>query len=428
MHILVLGAGGREHALLHAFAREPEPHDLHAAPGNAGIAAIASCHDVSLTDADAVVALAQEVHADVVVIGPEAPLVAGISDALRDAGFAVFGPSAAAAQIEGSKMFAKDVMRAAGVATAAARRIEPTDAEGSRSPADVAGELDAALDEFGPRFVVKDDGLAGGKGVLVTEDAAAAANHARSVLQAGRPVLFERFLAGPELSLFCLVDGQTVVPLLPAQDHKRAFDGDEGPNTGGMGAYSPLPWLPQGAVDRIVAEVCQPVAAELARRGTPYSGLLYAGLVWTDEGPAVIEFNARFGDPETENVLALLRTPLSGVVQAVAVGKLAELPPLEWEDGYAVTVILAAEGYPKAATKGGVITGIPDPAEDAYVLHAGTARTESGELVAAGGRVLAVVGKGSGFDTARGNAYATIERIELEDSFYRRDIGKGASG
>ncbi|AIG64657.1 phosphoribosylamine--glycine ligase [Corynebacterium atypicum] len=429
MRILVLGAGGREHALLKAMrgAQSGESHELHAAPGNAGIAQLATCHELSVTDAKAVVELAESLAPDLVVIGPEAPLVAGVSDALRAAGVAVFGPSAEAAKIEGSKAFAKDVMRAAGVATARAQRIEPaagSSAQGPGDGADVAARVDRVLDAFGPHFVVKDDGLAGGKGVVVTDSRAQAADHARAVLAAGNPVLVEEFLAGPEVSLFCLVDGEEVVPLIPAQDHKRAFDGDHGPNTGGMGAYSPLPWLPEGAVERIVAEVCRPVARELARRGTPYSGLLYAGLVWGEAGPAVIEFNARFGDPETQNVLALLQTPLAEVLRAVATGHLADLPALEWESGSAVTVVLAAPGYPGAPRKGGAITGIPQDTAQAYVLHSGTARDPEGRLVAAGGRVLSVVGKGADFAAARRAAYEVVERIGLEGSFYRRDIGK----
>ena len=390
MRILVLGAGGREHALLKAMrgAQSGESHELHAAPGNAGIAQLATCHELSVTDAKAVVELAESLAPDLVVIGPEAPLVAGVSDALRAAGVAVFGPSAEAAKIEGSKAFAKDVMRAAGVATARAQRIEPAAGSSAQGPGDGA---DVA---------------------------------ARAVLAAGNPVLVEEFLAGPEVSLFCLVDGEEVVPLIPAQDHKRAFDGDHGPNTGGMGAYSPLPWLPEGAVERIVAEVCRPVARELARRGTPYSGLLYAGLVWGEAGPAVIEFNARFGDPETQNVLALLQTPLAEVLRAVATGHLADLPALEWESGSAVTVVLAAPGYPGAPRKGGAITGIPQDTAQAYVLHSGTARDPEGRLVAAGGRVLSVVGKGADFAAARRAAYEVVERIGLEGSFYRRDIGK----
>lgn len=423
MRILVIGSGGREHALVHALngnAGEAGAgeHELHVAPGNAGIAGLATQHALDVTDGDAAVSLAKEIAADLVVIGPEQPLVAGVADALREAGIAVFGPSKAAAALEGSKAFAKDVMAAAGVRTADARQV--TDA------ADVA----AALDEFGPNYVVKDDGLAGGKGVVVTQDRAAAQEHAEAVLAAGNPVLFESFLEGPEVSLFCLVDGETVVPLLPAQDHKRAYDNDEGPNTGGMGAYTPLPWLPEDGVRRIVDEVVAPVAAEMVRRGTPYSGLLYAGLAWGADGPSVVEFNARFGDPETQAVLALLETPLAEVLHATATGTLHELEPLDWRDGYAVTVVLAAEGYPASPHKGDEITAqgtlLNDPS---HVLHAGTSTGDNGKgtgYVSAGGRVLNIIGTGASLEEAVSAAYETIEQIDLAGSFYRRDIARPA--
>ncbi|WP_304325113.1 phosphoribosylamine--glycine ligase [Corynebacterium frankenforstense] len=424
MKILVIGAGAREHALLKGLSADPVRPELHVAPGNAGMAGLATIHDVPVTDAGGLVTLARSVAADLVVIGPEAPLVAGVADELRAEGFAVFGPSAKAARLEGSKAFAKDVMAAAGVRTARARQLAPG----------AEAEVDSALDEFGPTWVVKDDGLAGGKGVVVTPDRAVARAHAEEVLAAGNPVLFESFLTGPEVSLFCLVDGETVVPLLPAQDHKRAYDDDKGPNTGGMGAYCPLPWLPSDGVERIVDEVCRPVAAEMVRRGEPYSGLLYAGLAWGPEGPAVVEFNARFGDPETQAVLSLLKTPLAGLLDAVARGTLAEHPALEWEDGAAVTVVLAAEGYPAGPRKGDAISGLPEDTEDAYVLHAGTAAAGSGsgvgsaapEFVSAGGRVLSVVGKGADLAEARERAYALLEGIELKGSFYRHDIGAAA--
>ena len=342
MRILVIGSGGREHALLHGLAQDPATEELFVTPGNPGMASLAQV----IPAADPV-ALAEELAIDLVVVGPEIPLVAGIADELRARGIAVFGPSAAAAQIEGSKAFAKDIMAAAGVATATALSLEPGSSD---------ADTDAALDRFGPRFVVKDDGLAGGKGVVVTEDRAAARAHIAAVHELGNPVLLETFLEGPEVSLFCLVDGETVVPLLPAQDHKRAYDNDEGPNTGGMGAYCPLPWLPDDGVQRIVDEVCVPVAAEMARRGIAYSGLLYAGLAWGPQGPAVVEFNCRFGDPETQAVLSLLKSPLATTLAAVAQGTLAQLPPLQWHDGAAVTVVYAAEGYPAAPHSGAEIT------------------------------------------------------------------------
>lgn len=437
MRILVIGSGAREHALLRGLSRTTS--DLHVVPGNAGMDDLATRHSGDINNGDQMLALAQELEADLVVVGPENPLVAGVADTLRAGGYPVFGPSKAAAQLEGSKAFAKEVMAAAGVATAHAETVEP----GSTDE-----QIEAALDRFGPIWVVKDDGLAAGKGVVVTPDRAAAKQHIVDVHAAGNPVLLESFLDGPEVSLFCLVDGETVVPLLPAQDHKRVRDNDEGPNTGGMGAYTPLPWLPVGAVDRIVNEVCTPVAKEMVRRGTPYSGLLYAGLAWGSEGPAVVEFNCRFGDPETQAVLALLKTPLAEVLDAVARGTLDQLPPLEWEPGFALTVVLAAQGYPESTRTGDIITGVEQPVnllasekqesscgcgcgcksekenenEEAYILHAGTARNEKGELVSAGGRVLSIVAKGETLEEARERAYELIRTIGLEGSHYRSDI------
>ena len=408
MRILVIGSGGREHALLNAM----QGHDLTVAPGNAGMSRLATVRPVDVSSPQAIVELAREIDAELVVIGPEVPLVAGAADALIEAGVSVFGPTKAAAQLEGSKAFAKDVMAAAGVLTASAKRVEKLE------------EVEAALDEYGPRYVVKDDGLAGGKGVVVTEDRAEAKAHAEAVIGAGNPVLFESFLEGPEVSLFCLVDGETVVPLLAAQDHKRAYDNDEGPNTGGMGAYAPLPWLPEDGVQTIVDAIARPVAEEMVRRGTPYQGLLYVGAAWGPEGPAVVEFNARFGDPETQAVLSLLETPLADVLLAVAEGRLDEVGELQWRDGFAAMVVLAAEGYPQAAKTGGVITGeaLGDPTK---VLHAGTA-LEDGEYVASGGRVLGVVGKGATLEEAVAEAYEVISGIELPGSFYRKDIARPA--
>ena len=336
-----------------------------------------------------------------------------MADALRDAGFAVFGPNADAARIEGSKAFAKDVMEAAGVKTASAEAIQPEASD---------EDIEAAIDRFGPNWVVKDDGLAAGKGVVVTKDRAEALEHAKAVLAAGNPVLLESFLDGPEVSLFCLVDGETVVPLLPAQDHKRVGNNDEGPNTGGMGAYSPLSWLPEGATERIVTEVCEPVAREMAARGCPFQGLLYAGLAWGEDGPAVIEFNCRFGDPETQAVLALLESPVAQLLNAAATGTLADFGPLSWRDGYALTVVLAAEGYPVSTRTGDVIEGAEPGREADGILHAGTARNAAGELVSAGGRVLNVIGVGDTLEEARDKAYETIKTIKLEGSHYRTDI------
>ena len=408
MRILVIGSGGREHALLNAM----QGHDLTVAPGNAGMSRLATVRAVDVASPQAIVELAREIDAELVVIGPEVPLVAGAADALIEAGVPVFGPTKAAAQLEGSKAFAKDVMAAAGVPTASAKRVEKLE------------DVEAALDEYGPRYVVKDDGLAGGKGVVVTEDRAEAQAHAEAVLGSGNPVLFESFLEGPEVSLFCLVDGETVVPLLPAQDHKRAYDNDEGPNTGGMGAYAPLPWLPEDGVQTIVDTIARPVAEEMVRRGTPYQGLLYVGAAWGPEGPAVVEFNARFGDPETQAVLSLLETPLADVLLAVAEGRLDEVEPLQWREGFAAMVVLAAEGYPQAVKTGGVITGeaLDDPTK---VLHAGTA-LEDGEYVASGGRVLGVVGQGATLEEAVAEAYEVIAGIDLPGAFYRKDIARPA--
>ncbi|MER0080306.1 phosphoribosylamine--glycine ligase [Corynebacterium sp. KPL2830] len=418
MRILVIGSGGREHALVKGLHADPQATEIHVAPGSAAMEPLATLHpEYSQVDnPERMVELAREVAAELVVIGPEVPLVAGVADALRAEGIAVFGPNKDAAQIEGSKAFAKEVMEAAGVKTARAQQVRPGTSE---------ADIEAALDSFGPQFVVKDDGLAGGKGVVVTGERAAARAHVDAVLGAGNPVLLESFLDGPEVSLFCLVDGETVVPLLPAQDHKRAYDNDEGPNTGGMGAYTPLPWLGKDDVQRIVDEVCTPVAKEMVRRGTPYSGLLYAGLAWGEEGPAVVEFNCRFGDPETQAVLSLLKSPLAQALNATATGTLAELEPLQWEDGYAITVVMAAEGYPASPRKGDAITGegLEDPER---VLHAGTKRS-NGVFQSNGGRVLNVLGKGETLDAARENAYATVQGIEFAGGFVRRDIGKRAA-
>lgn len=416
MRVLVIGSGAREHALLMALRRDPQVTYSAIAPGNAGTAAIAEQHDVDITSADAVVDLAKRVSAELVVIGPEVPLVLGVADAVRAAGIACFGPSKAAARIEASKAFAKDVMAAAGVRTASSETVD--------NPA----LLDAALDRFGPpagqpAWVVKDDGLAAGKGVVVTTDRDSARAHAASLLESGHPVLLESFLDGPEVSLFCLVDGETVVPLLPAQDFKRIGDGDAGPNTGGMGAYAPLPWLPGEVTASIVADVVEPVAAEMVRRGCPFSGLLYAGLAITSSGPAVVEFNCRFGDPETQAVLALLESPLGGLLKATATGSLGEFGGLRWRDGYAVTVVVAAENYPGRPRVGDVIVG----ADADGVLHAGTGRRDDGAVVSAGGRVLSVVGTGSDLAAARTNTYQTVSAIRLPGSHFRSDIALAAA-
>ncbi|MEJ5920478.1 phosphoribosylamine--glycine ligase [Corynebacterium sp. H78] len=413
MRILVIGNGAREHALLYAMSKDPQVTELHVAPGNAGMSKLATMHSLKVDDPAAATALAQEVQADLVIVGPEVPLVAGVADALRAAGFPVFGPNADAARIEGSKAFAKDVMAAAGVKTAHAEAIQPGAA---------TEEIEAAIDRFGPTWVVKDDGLAAGKGVVVTPERTEAIEHAKAVLEGGNPVLLESFLDGPEVSLFCLVDGETVVPLIPAQDHKRVGEGDTGPNTGGMGAYAPLPWLPEGAVQKIVDEVCQPVALEMVKRGCPFQGLLYAGLAWGKDGIAVVEFNCRFGDPETQAVLALLESPLAQALHAAATGTLADFPELKWREGYALTVVLASEGYPVTSRTGDVIEGAEPGREDDGILHAGTALDDGGRVVSAGGRVLNFVGVGDTLEAAREQAYATLKTVELEGSHFRGDI------
>lgn len=407
----MIGSGAREHALLLALRKDPQVTGLFVAPGNAGTARVAEQHDVDITSNSDVVALARELGADLVVIGPEVPLVLGVADALRAAGIVCFGPSKDAARIEGSKAFAKEVMAAAGVRTAASETVD--------SPA----HLDAALDRFGPpvgdpAWVVKDDRLAAGKGVVVTADRGVARAHAAGLLEAGHPVLLESYLDGPEVSLFCVVDGDTVLPLLPAQDFKRVGDGDSGPNTGGMGAYAPVPWLPDGVYRDIVGNIVEPVAAEMVQRGSPFCGLLYVGLAITTNGPAVVEFNCRFGDPETQAVLALLESPLGQLLYAAGTGKLADFGELRWHEGAAVTVVLAAENYPGRPRVGDVVAG----SEAEGVLHAGTARRDDGEVVSSGGRVLSVVGTGADLAAARSQAYELMRLIRLPGSHFRSDI------
>jgi phosphoribosylamine--glycine ligase len=428
VEILVVGTGAREHALVRTLSLDPAVSAVHATPGNPGMARQATLHAVDPLDGAAVAALATGLGVDLVVVGPEAPLVAGVADAVRAAGVPVFGPSAQAAQLEGSKAFAKDVMAAAGVPTAAARVATTLD------------EVAAALDEFGAPYVVKDDGLAAGKGVVVTEDRDAALEHAAACLaKDGGRIVVEEYLDGPEVSLFVLCDGTDVVPLVPAQDFKRAYDGDEGPNTGGMGAYTPLPWAPAGLVDEVVETVARPTVAEMARRGTPFVGVLYCGLALTSRGVRVVEFNARFGDPETQVVLARLGTPLAGVLLAAAEGRLADLDPLHWRADAAVTVVVASHGYPGDVRTGDPITGLDgaDTVPGVHVLHAGTAvRTTDDDpenplndplLVSAGGRVLTVVGVGETIADARRAAYVAVDQVALAGSHHRTDIALAAA-
>jgi phosphoribosylamine---glycine ligase len=411
---LVIGTGGREHALALALSRDPSVTEVHAAPGNPGMVAIATLHQVDPMDGTAVADLAEQLAVDLVVVGPEAPLVAGVADAVRARGISCFGPSGEAARLEGSKAFAKDVMAAAGVPTARAHVCT------------TAEEAAAALDAFGPPYVVKDDGLAAGKGVVVTDDRTAALAHAAACDR----VVIEEYLDGPEVSLFALcshdgAENTTVYPLLPAQDFKRIFDGDEGPNTGGMGAYTPLPWAPDGLVDEVLATVLQPTVDELAHRGVPFSGLLYAGLALTPRGVRVIEFNVRFGDPETQPLLALLDSPLGALLKAAADGVLHEVPPPHWKSGAAVAVVMASAGYPESSRSDDVIVGTETLADepDVDVIHAGTALAD-GRLVTAGGRVLAITAVGTDVADARAKAYEGVATVAFEGAQWRRDIAR----
>jgi phosphoribosylamine--glycine ligase len=412
--ILVLGSGAREHSLIMALAAE-HTHTLYAAPGNAGTAELAENVALDPTNKSVVVEIARDLDVDLVVVGPEAPLVAGVADALVAEGIAVFGPSHKAAAIEGSKSFAKDVMSAAGVPTGDSETVSTEE------------ELLAALDRMGAPFVVKADGLAAGKGVLVTQDRQAAIDHAGYYLQDGT-VVVEEFLDGPEVSLFFLSDGHTVMPLAPAQDYKRAFDGDQGPNTGGMGAYSPLPWLAEDFIQQVTDTIARPTINELASRGLPFVGLLYCGLIVTDKGVRVIEFNARFGDPETQVVLARLTSALAPLLLAAANGTLAESDPPAFSDDVALTVVLASEGYPEKPHTGRLISGLEDALaiDGVTVAHAATAHTDEG-LIATGGRVLSVIATGGDFDAARARAYEALEAITLEGGHYRLDIAQRVS-
>ena len=408
MKILLVGSGGREHALALGLKADPSCTELHCAPGNPGIAPLATLHNVSVSDNEGLVKLAQEVQADLVVIGPELPLVNGLADLLRAVGIATFGPSKAAAQLEGSKDFAKGVMRDAGVPTAHSFTCTTKD------------EIEAALDKFGAPYVVKDDGLAAGKGVVVTNDRQVALGHALAC----KRVVIEEFLNGPEISLFGISDGRNILPMDPAQDFKRAYDGDEGPNTGGMGAYSPLPWAPDEIVEETYEKVLAPVIAEMAARGTPFIGLLYAGLALTDHGLRVIEFNARFGDPETQVLIPRLMNPLADLLYKAATDSLDDVA-LQWRNESAVTVVLAAENYPDSPKLNEEISKIPS-IDKTQVFHAGTKSVEN-RLLSSGGRVMTVTGLGSDLTEARDRAYRAISQIELAGSFYRSDIALNAS-
>jgi phosphoribosylamine--glycine ligase len=417
LNVLVLGAGAREHALVQGLARSPRQPQIYCAPGNAGIAAEVSvpAPDLDAADGQAVLALARELGAGLVVVGPEAPLVAGVTDTLTEGGIACFGPSAAAARLEGSKAFCKEIMAAAGVPTAAY---------------EVVSDPEAGLAAItGYPTVIKADGLAAGKGVIIAGDEAEARQALEDLLVEHRfgteQVVVEEFLAGQELSLLALCDGETAVPLASAQDYKRIFDGDQGPNTGGMGSYSPVPAVDETAAAAICAAVHQPVLDELARRGTPFHGVLYAGLMMTGERdsiPKVLEFNVRFGDPETQAILPRLRTDLLDLLEAaVPPGGLSEIST-QWAPETAVTVVLASAGYPESSSSGDVISGLDAVPKDVFVTHAGTARGSDGTVLTAGGRVLSVTALGADAAAGRAEAYAAAGMIEFNGRQLRRDI------
>ncbi len=416
MLILVIGQGAREHAIVQTLLKD-EGVQVVCAPGNPGIANIARTAQIHITDLAEVLALANQISPDLVVIGPEAPLVAGLADVLRNNGFNVFGPSAAAAALEGSKAFAKEIMQAAHVKTAQSSYCVTVE------------EARVALEKFGSPYVVKDDGLAAGKGVVVTNNRDEALEHAYACIDSrdGGAVVIEEYLTGPEISLFGISDGKVVIPLSPAQDFKRVSDNDLGANTGGMGAYTPLPWAPEDLEERVTKEVLQPIIDQMAKRGTPFIGLLYAGLVLTEAGIKVIEFNVRFGDPETQVVLARLESSLSQLLFAAATGSLAQLPKLKWKNQSAVTVVLAAAGYPEKPRLGAQISGVEDAgAQGALVFHAGTALDHAGNLVVNGGRVLAVTGIGNDLSDARRRAYQAVETIKFAGQHHRTDIALAA--
>ncbi len=417
MKILVIGSGAREHAIVRSLLADSITESVDCAPGNAGIALQVPTHPIDVKNSSAITLLAQQLDVDLVVVGPEVPLAHGAADAVTAAGIACFGPLRDAAKLEASKSFAKEVMVAANVPTANSYTCENV------------SEVEKAMAEFGAPFVIKDDGLAAGKGVVVTNDKAAAIAHAKECFaNQDAKVVVEEFLDGPEVSLFLLCDGKNVVPLQPAQDFKRVGNEDVGPNTGGMGAYSPLPWAQSDLTDVVVSRIGQPVVDYMHERGTPFSGVLFVGLAITSKGPKVIEFNARFGDPETQVVLARLKTPLASVLYSAATGKLNQLPPLEWSEDAAVTVVIASEKYPEAPVLGDVINGLDraNALENVSVLHAGTTDRD-GEIVTAGGRVLSVTATGPDLKTARARAYEAVGQIGIRGAHFRTDIAQKAS-
>ena len=417
MNVLLIGAGGREHALAWALAKSPALETLYCAPGNGGIAQIASCVELDVTNHEAVATFCRMHKVDFVVVGPEAPLVAGLVDDLAIAGIAAFGPSAAAARLEGSKTFTKQLCDAFNI---------PTARYGSFNTAEAAR---AYVKTEGAPIVIKADGLAAGKGVIMAQtldEALAAIDHcfAGQFGAAGAEVVIEEWMQGEEASFFALTDGTNILPLLSAQDHKRAFDGDEGPNTGGMGAYAPAPIMTPDLITRTMDEIITPTVKGMAQRGTPYKGVLYAGLMITDEGPKLIEYNVRFGDPECQVLMMLLKSDLLPALLACAQDRLGEIT-LDWHDGAALTVVMAAKGYPGGYDKGSEIRGLDDAAllsGGVQVFHAGTAR-EGDKLTAIGGRVLNVTARGQDVGAAQAGAYAAVERINWPQGFYRSDIG-----
>lgn len=419
MNILILGSGGREHALLWKLAQSPEATKLYAVPGNPGMAELAECVAGSIEDNAAVVKLAQEKKIDLVVVGPEVPLTNGVVDALCAAGIKAFGPTKAAAELEGSKSFSKDIMKKYGIPTAKYEVF--TDADAAR----------AYIEKEGAPIVIKADGLAAGKGVIVAETKEQALDAVHEIMddaafgKAGSRVVIEAFMEGEEASLLAFTDGKTVRPMVSSQDHKRAYDGDKGPNTGGMGTYAPAPVMTKDMVEQATEKILKPMIAAMAKEGRPYQGCLYAGLMITEEGPKVVEFNARFGDPETQVILPLLRGDLVKIMQACVDGTL-DTAAVDWEDGAAVCVVMASGGYPKSYKKGYAIDGLKKAESlGTFVFHAGTAKKD-GKVVTSGGRVLGVTARGGGIKEATEKAYKGVEAIRFTDEFHRKDIAHRA--
>lgn len=418
MRILVIGNGGREHALVWKLAQSEKVSEIFCAPGNGGIESAARCIPLSVTDLGGLVRFAKETKIDLTVVGPEVPLLEGIVDRFEAEGLKIFGPRKNAARIEGSKRFAKELMQKYGIPTASFRSF--TD----------AGEAMAYVREKGAPIVIKADGLAAGKGVVVArtvQEAEQAVSEAMEKLvfgDAGKEVVIEEFLSGQEISLMAFADGQTIKPMVVAQDHKPVYDQDEGPNTGGMGTYSPVPQIPQTIVDQAIETILLPIAEAFKKEGIEYKGVLYAGLMVTDEGPKVIEFNARFGDPETQVVLPRLKTDLSDILLAVVGGRL-DRQEIEWKEDAAVCVVMASGGYPGSYEKGYPISGLPQESDEQMVFHAGTQKSD-GQIVTAGGRVLGVTALGPDIAEAREKAYQLVRQISFKDAHYRTDIAAKA--